>query len=53
MLMNFKYNIAFIYTFMLMAHNIRPGHLILIVLVFDFNLSIFHEAVPGGSDVIC
>ena len=45
-LMSFNYNCAPIYTFMLpWQHHIRAGHLVLIVLIFDFNLSIIDEAV--------
>ena len=45
-LMSFKYNIASIYMFILpWQHHITAGHLGLIVLKFDFNLSVIHEAV--------
>ena len=49
-LMSFKYIVS-ISTFMLpWQHHIKVGHLILIVLIFDFNLSIYNSL---GSHVIC
>ena len=50
--MSFKYDIASIYTFMLpLQHHTRAGHLVLIVLTFDFNLSII-ISILCNNDVV-
>ena len=46
-LMSFKYNMASIYSFMLVCqHHIKAGHLLLIVLICHLNLNLsIHDAV--------